>query len=92
MRGMSAMAKRKDTSDLFSQPAEKKKAEPPPPPPPVVSEAPNRKGKREWLTNGFELPSGIDRSSLELGEPRAFGNFTVEALKKVGAMGIYQIA
>ena len=89
MRGMAAMAKRKDTDDLFSQPAEKKEAEPPPP---VVSEAPKRKGKREWLTNGFELPSGIDRSGLELGEPRAFGNFTVEALKKVGAMGIYRIA
>lgn len=85
------MAKRKPADDdLFSAspPAVKKEPVPEPPTP----EPQRRKGKRVWLTNGFELPSGIDRTGLELGEPKPFRKFTVEALKKVGAVGIYRIA
>jgi hypothetical protein len=97
------MAKRKDptpSDDLFSAPVARKKDPPtaapkakdPPPSVPVAAEPPKRKGKRVWLTNAFELPQGIDRTGLELGPPKAFRSFTVEALDRIGARGLYRIA
>jgi hypothetical protein len=50
------------------------------------------KGVRTWISNAFELPTGIDRRDLELGDPMPYGSFTTENLKAIGAVGLYRIS
>jgi hypothetical protein len=42
------------------------------------------------MANLPDLPSGIDRSGCDLGPPRPYQSFTVEALIALGAKGLYR--
>ena len=74
-----------------SKTSARKSSKAPDPAPAPEAPPPLEKGQLLWLTNAFELPSGIDQTTLRLGEPKPFRSLTIEYLKRAGAKGIYRV-